>query len=736
MWRKSILFYAFISVFLWLPLFTQASVFEGDQDGASRTSLDLEGCYVHKTVVDDNGTVWVGCNSPNGIFNSTDGSTWNTPPEGSDFGNINSVAASANSIFIIGGVGSYRTQDGGSTWTELTEVQDAGFTMHYGLGNLYVGTRDGLLNISDDEGDTFSEVTVDADVTLISSISTGPTASNVMYVLGTTSSGDDSLFYSNDRGSSWTDTGITVSGGNGEVYVKPTDANFVVLRGSPDITYTSTGYGGTWNTLSSDMNAVAFAGDRIYVGGKYTDDNGSNWSTVDDTGISSRIKGDKYVAVDPNDTNNVYFDTMTGIAKTTDGGTTLIDMNSGLYGVTVYDISQSTDKNTVWLSCFGGLAKTENFQASTPTWEYPVIADNSIDFSYAVWVDPDNADSVVAGMNTFLQYSSDAGTTWTDSGANMSNGTANDIIEVNGTLYAAYATDSAGGGVLSSTNNGTSWTDTGLSDAPGNALTADTSGNIYAGVGDENDSTAAKRGIYKYNGSSWTHLTGDIEGMLINDLEEIDGDIFAAAGETSFGGVFKSTDQGSSWTDVTANGLASDGWYHAFAHESDDPNNIYVSTARPAGTGSLYKSTDGGNNWFEYYVGLKDETMNSLLFDGLVTGTNTGIYAMTSKIKVTLKPKKKKVEKSRKVKLTVRVKDATTAKKLRYKKKKVKLYKKHKKSKPWKLVKKKKINGKKKVVFNRKIMKKTFFQIRFRANNESYGDTVYKSPRKRVKIKN
>lgn len=748
--KKKILYLsAFLGVMLLLgPAVSSAqTTFEEEQEGSVRTNLELYGGYVHDLKVGPDSAVYVGFNSPNGFFYSTDGAaTWNGLPEGEDVGTIANIEVSSTSIFFIGGINLYRSQDGGATWEELSP-QDVGSALHYGQGRIFVGTRNGTISISSDEGDNFTEVTADSTVTTIRYISTAATTNDV-YVLGQTGENTLTLFKSTDNGATWATTGITLAGSSGTVDVKPTDANFIVLANSSSATYTTTGVAGAFSTLRNEfIGSVVFNGDRIYMGAYYTDNNGTNWSALGSiTSSGARVKNES-LGLDPNNGSVMYIESMTGVARSSDSGATWQESDEGLLGITVYDLAQSVDQNTVWLAAYGGLAKTTNFTDANPTWSFPVTASSAVDYATAVWMNPDDENNVVSSQLNLIYYSTDGGATWNASNAALS-GPVSAFLESDNVLYMSYD-----GGIQTSSDHGVTWTAAGLSGVPVNILEVDSDGNIYAGVGDENDATAVNRGVYKYDGSTWTQLSGDIEGYLVNDIMIVGDAIYAAAGETSEGGVFKSEDAGATWTDLTGNGLDNMGWYHALATESSNSDVVYVSTARPAGTGSIYKSTDAGESFSLYYTGLKDETFNAMVFStgttatgisaqaaaktrGLVTGTNTGVYVMHSNARLNFKSNKNNIARGTAATLTATLKDAATKEPLA--RKKVKLYKKAKKSGTWKLVSYVKTNHKGKAVFSVKPLKNMYYQVRWTPKTVSarstYGNTAIKSDRIRIKV--
>lgn len=629
------------------PKVLAGSAFVGNQAGASRQSLELYGGYAEDFAIDvTTGTVYAGLNSPNGIFYLPSGGTdWVAPPAGSDFGSIIAVEVSdqANVAYILGGISLFKTINGGTSWTELAgstgNVDHNNFaqTMLYTNGTLFVPVRDGNMDISTNEGASFTSVNIASTVTSITALAASSDGSSI-YVLGTSDNPDSrTLYYSTNQGQTWQSTGVT--GNYSKVAVKPTNANFVMLAGTGGITYTTGGATGTWTTVSTSpfYGTITFNGDRIYVSGSYSDDNGATWNTISSLSVEGGTTSPQKLIVDPADANTMYGSTSIGIAKTTDAAAHWTDLNTGLLGITVNDIAQTANKATVWLATIGGLARTNNFLDANVVWDFPILPNPSFGTANTVWIHPMDEHVILSSAGA-LSRSSDNGTTWTEVLTSSTPGNFTDIISnVDGSkIYVGFASQQGGGMVYESTDNGVVWTNLIAPDVAVNTLGLLSDGSIIAGVGTENDLTAAKRGLYHYTGSAWEQLNG-AEGVMINDIEVAGDTIFVAGGSTEAGGVYRSTDNGVTWQDLTANGLDAMGWYHAVTVENTTAKVVYVSTGRPAGTGYVYKSLDEGDTWEKYYTGLVDEWFSVLFFDGLLSGTNTGLYDYRSKVSLTLK---------------------------------------------------------------------------------------------------
>lgn len=148
-------------------------------------------------------------------------------------------------------------------------------------------------------------------------------------------------------------------------------------------------------------------------------------------------------------------------------------------------------------------------------------------------------------------------------------------------------------------------------------------------MGVEFDLEPTRRGLYLYDGTTWTHLSADpaheTYNQLIQDILFISTveRFVVAAGETDNGGLFTSNDTSGAWTDweTMGIGLPVDFWGQAVAQDPTGAQAVYVSTARPVSTDYIYKCSAATSTMAAgcdlYYTGLVDETLGTLLFDGL-----------------------------------------------------------------------------------------------------------------------
>ena len=139
--------------------------------------------------------------------------------------------------------------------------------------------------------------------------------------------------------------------------------------------------------------------------------------------------------------------------------------------------------------------------------------------------------------------------------------------------------------------------------------------------------------------------------------------------------------------------------------------------------GTIWKSTDGGSTWGVYYVGLENETFNSLLFDGLVAGNTRGAYDIKGKAKFRLKKSTEKI--------TVALKDAATDKKLT--RKKVTLWKKV--SGNWKKIDTDRTNTQGKAVFHKRTKKTTRYKVKYKPTGTAAEEYTTSTKRFRIQLK-
>ncbi|MEW6407914.1 MAG: hypothetical protein AB1465_04445 [Patescibacteria group bacterium] len=779
--KKTILFVG--ALFLLAQIFPAGS-FAGDkfepivdtQTRAVATNLGLFGGQSNDIEVDPTSdNVYITTFAPNGFFISNDkGETFHGLPSDVNFGTGKEVEINlANGdVYVLIGDSLLKSTDKGATFDDITKnfgINNAlGQKLFYGHSKLLVGKNPGQnsnanLDISTNGGASFSSVTVGNGGSIVALASSSVTDT---FYAAASDGNSEKLYKSTDGGATWTEISIPSGQRISTIGIDPAQVagqDRIVIsntRGDTSNSVMSVNNGATWTSLVDAngqpiaMNYIAFDGERMYIGHHYSTDGGATWASFSNQTPRSTVYADVF-AFDSNNRNILFTNSVYGLAKSIDRGVSWDDKVAGVTSVKVYDITQANKKGVVYIAANGGLGKTTNFTSGTPDWQYPLPGTGDAT-AYAVWVKPDNPDVVLFGDHNLIKKSTDGGATWTavthlgGPDNNPGPGNITEIISLPGddkTIFASLKNDDLArtdsGYVFKSTDGGDSWTNLHMSDNwPVSSLAVAKNGDVYAGV--SSGDADVSLGIYKYSNGDWEKLkkapSASVSSVLA-DPENADV-IYAAVGGSKGspqgGGLYKSTDAGATWDNISNNkgsGLAD---VHNLdtltVQTSTSPNTLYLS-GQDGKTlnGAIYKSSDAGKTWGKFYTGLKQEGFYALMFDGLAAGNDRGLYGIKGKVKVAAKANAKKVKRGQKAVFTVALKDAATKKKLA--KRQVTLYKKVGKSKRWKLVKKFKTNKKGKAVISAKAKKKTIFQFRFKPKKKSDKAEYTLSKSKKIKIK-
>lgn len=275
--------------------------------------------------------------------------------------------------------------------------------------------------------------------------------------------------------------------------------------------------------------------------------------------------------------------------------------------------------------------------------------------------------STVAG-GTKVYSSSDYGNSWLRVDTGLPNvGTPVYLTSVDTTLYAGTQSY----GVYKSTDYGHSWKQfrrEGMSNLRVNVLAINDS-MLFAGTW-----TCPGGGIYSiaFEGEKWTYKPKGMSSLFISSFAQKGDTLYTgiydgltySSGAVYGGAVFKSTDNGANWTDITSNlphypircvtatdkmlfaGMMTKGLYRSSNEGASweavnpvwDGNDIQrmitVDSLVFIGLRSngVFKSTNNGTNWISANKGLEEKSIRSLIVNGttLYAGTeNGGVFKST-----------------------------------------------------------------------------------------------------------
>ena len=464
-------------------------------------------------------------------------------------------------------------------------------------------------------------------------------------------------------------------------------------------------------------------------------DGAASWKAV------AGIAGLSFLAIDPTNSATIYGATQHGVVKSTDDGGTWNPANGDLtdnlfslaidpvtpttvYGLSVGYISKTTDGGDTWKRIHASPPSPGSLviDPTTPSTIYASIINadiiKSIDggeswvtiktglptppFSpgeLALVIDPRTPSTLYAGSfassrvsmapgvpplyygTGTISKSTDGGQTWMTVTAGIPSEALVSSLAIDpvtpSTIYGAYTSENAGGGILKSVDGGQSWSvidtkgfnnaiaavdlrtpstiyaayssydgtgtisksaDAGSSWQPSNeglvyrnfytlAIDPVNAGRVYGGGADgvfrSDDAGGSWMNLAAFHFTAFFPATGAVRSLLVNFKNP---DILYAE-TTRVGGcafddntVFKSTDRGATWSDsVSPPGSGCDlGGYDAYsilmAMDPVNPDTLYLGeTEDEDGIYALLKSTDGGASWSSIW----DDT------NGLESGLNT-----------------------------------------------------------------------------------------------------------------
>ena len=537
----------------------------------------------------------------NGFYKSIDsGEEWKIIADmATSCYSINSFALDANNpltIYIASGSEVMKSTDGGQNWITHEINTKQGITIAidpFTPRTLYVGTRDGLIIKSTDDGENWSEIKkFKYSNYYIEDIKIDPITPSTIYV----SVMNYGVIKSTNGGETWRDINQGLSDSHiSSITINPNNP-YILYAGSiyAGIFRSSNG-GSTWYKLNTYgitnsincmvidpiNNSTLYAG--TYFGGivKSTD-SGEEWISVN-AGITNKLNV-LSLAIDPTKPTTLYAGVENrGLLKSKDGGNTWFDLNGGRY--ISFVIIDPTSPSILYIENWWIMKSTNG----GGNWSLIGIHRDdlkAIDIS-SFAIDPVNPNNLYAGVRKYIEYggvvfkSSNRGESWKPYNNGLPKSVSINVLAIDPTeprtIYAG--TDI---GLYKSKDGGENWVESGISGTRINSLAINpfTPSNIIAGT--------AKKGVFKSSdaGNTWFSINGELpEGISIRKL--------------------------------------------VFDPIRDDI--IYICTYKSSETytSGVYKSTNGGVNWV--YLGLSDISINDLVVYSdsttiIYAATETGIY--------------------------------------------------------------------------------------------------------------
>lgn len=435
-------------------------------------------------------------------------------------------------------------------------------------------------------------------------------------------------------------------------FIAPTSVNSADLRlgigrcdritfhpTDPEIIYISTPAGGLWRTINDGASWVALTNHlpTLGISGMVIDYNNTNTLYV--------LTGDGDSDIGGFVEDFGYMRSSTGVYKSTDGGVTWNPTGTlSVASYTGYKLVQDPDEpNTLLAATSRGVYRTTNGGTS---WTLVTASARFYDIEY----DPNGNDRVYIAGNGLVQYSTNSGIDWTTATFDISIASAGRVelaVTPNNTAYVYALTGNATSngffsGLYRSTNNGVSFTrrcnspnimdGSQLGDGDGsqgsydlalavsnlNAERVVTGGvNIWSST---NGGSTMSAIMFDGGGNRKIHV--DIHDLKFNPLNNV---LYSA----NDGGVFRSADNGTSWTKIS-DGINVSQIYHIAGIESNSniltiglqdnglkSRTVVTSSFNHNGTGDGYGVAIKANDVTNGYGGINRSVYTMDLNGGL-----------------------------------------------------------------------------------------------------------------------
>lgn len=536
------------------------------------------------------------------------------------------------------GTGLWRTRDNAGTfiYQNLPDSNVAWFSsikIHRTNPSIVLAASShGLFRTSDD-GNTWNKIFVGDTITdrsqRISDLQLDPVNSNIMYAIrnGFYRGG---IYKSTNAGLNWSvlPTGLS-NVGNSKVAVCKDFPNILYANVTSNTGWAtigvlkSTNAGGSWSLDTNARSILRNQGfnnvgigvcpndpNTVLAGGQFmarSSNGGTVWTRVDGQYVHDDITSFAW-----KNNNEVWSTSDGGVFKSTDKGLTWTTPDNIIHASEIFYLSISPsfeidqamglEHNGVCVTHLGGNDYRMTFRGDGGGVAFHPFNTQKVYNTSGVFA---------TGSLPFRWFKSNSGgdyETWSDMSSNISNPC--------GMWYHSIKTDkqtpvniytNVCNTVWRTSNEGSSWTNLNCPTAPGafiqRMITVTDNGVVFACPQDTGGVNSGK--LMVYSGGVWSDRTPP--GIGQTQIERVrvqprSNDVVYAlvSGEnTAANKIFKSTNQGLNWTNITGTGLDDVPMADMVAHPTD-PNRLYVGTQ---GFG-FFGTTNGGANWYPWNNGM------------------------------------------------------------------------------------------------------------------------------------
>jgi photosystem II stability/assembly factor-like uncharacterized protein len=565
------------------------------------------------------------------------------------------------------GGGVWKTINGGTTWTPLTDQQASLGITSLALdpsnsATIYAGTGGsaalaaGILK-STDGGNTWTQITgpfIPAGLYPLQVQAIAVSASNGQVLLAAAEG--FGIYRSTDGGSTWSPALTYVYAY--EVFFDPLNPNTAYASLNSQGVYKSTDTGQTWspingsgaNTLPiASMSAINIAiapsapgtiyaalknSSGLLLGFYKTTDGGANWLPISAPQNDNISYWNWSLRVHPTNPNVVFAGSLL-LSASLDGGLTWTNVgDEGTYPAFVHVDQHSQvfapDGNTLYIGNDGGVWSTTTPSASSVTWNDLNTTFTTALFYPGLSIHPTNVNIAFGGTQDNGTENYQGNLSWNEVACGDGGWTAIDFLNPQNVYATCQNID-----ILKSTDGGSSW-----NSAENGISTSDSSQFIPPFVMDPSDSLRlyfGTSGVYQTTdgANTWSAISGDLSGSSLTDIAVAPSDpntVYAGG----YGQLYVTTNAlsgaSATWSSITA-GLP-DLAVTQIAVNPISSLTAYVTLSGfnlGDGAGHVYRTTNGGLNWTNVSGDLLDIPVNDLVIDPdipntLYIATDIGVF--------------------------------------------------------------------------------------------------------------
>jgi photosystem II stability/assembly factor-like uncharacterized protein len=536
-----------------------------------------------------------------GVVKSTDGgNTWNLTGLQFQITNFTTCRrmvinpSNPNILMVATNNGLYRTTNGGTNWTSVQSGNFWDVKLNPADPNIAYAATTNQIYRSTNGGVNWNSVATISSSTRIA-LAVTPADSSSVYALSSNSNGAFNGFYrSTNTGSSFSlvssspnilSSSSTGSGTSGQgwydlsIAVDPTNANIVYVGGVN--IWKSTNGGANWSlrtywTSSSSVQTVHADHHMLYFGG----------------------------------TNRLYSANDGGLDVSTNGGVNWTYISSGVCVTQYYRISTSQTNSNVVLC--GAQDNSSSLMTATSFTMTEATGDGMEQA-----INPSNANIMfTSSYYGYLSRSTNGGSSWTDLTKPNDNGgwVTPYVIDPNNhtSLVAGYT------GVWKSTNNGTNWSkiSTFTNSTSLNVIHVAPANSNYIYAGHSSALWCTTDG-----GTTWSQITLPYSSLTSLTSHHTNPDVIwiTMSGYSSTNKVFKSTNGGQTWQNITGN--LPNVPCNVIIYQPNTDNRVWVGTD----IGVWYRG-DTDPNWVDYNDGLPNFICNDLEIQYSANKLRLGTY--------------------------------------------------------------------------------------------------------------